>query len=40
MNKSRRNFLKIAGIAALGVTADKFVDAHTQDTAKKVIKKT
>ena len=40
MNKSRRNFLKIAGVTALGFTAEKFVDLHAQETTeKKLVKK-
>ncbi len=39
MNNGRRKFLKITGLAALGIAADKFVDVHAQDKSTKAIKK-
>lgn len=35
MDKSRRNFLKIAGITALGITADKLVNIRAQEAVPK-----
>jgi Fe-S-cluster-containing dehydrogenase component len=38
MNKSRRNFLKIAGITAIGIASDKYISARTQHTVSKLTK--
>lgn len=37
MNKSRRNFLKIAGLTVVGITADKYMNIRAQGTAGKFI---
>ena len=39
MNKSRRNFLKIAGITAVGIVSEKYIVARTQRTCFKIINK-
>ncbi len=39
MNKSRRNFLKIAGLSAVGITAGKIIPEAAKDTAAQVISK-
>ena len=38
MNKSRRNFLKIAGITAVGIASEKYINAGTQNTATRLTK--
>jgi Fe-S-cluster-containing dehydrogenase component len=38
MNKSRRNFLKIAGITAIGIASDKYISARTKDTVSNLVK--
>lgn len=39
MNKSRRNFLKIAGLTAAGVTAGRLIPALTKDSPAQLISK-
>ncbi len=39
MKKSRRNFLKVAGLTAIGIASDKFISAKTQDTISKPVTK-
>ena len=36
MDKNRRKFLKLAGLAALGATAGKYIDIIAKDTAHKI----
>ena len=36
MDKKRRKFLKLAGLAALGVSAGKYIDIIAKDTAHKI----
>jgi ferredoxin len=38
MNKSRRNFLKIAGITAIGIASDKYINARAHDTTAELNK--
>jgi molybdopterin-containing oxidoreductase family iron-sulfur binding subunit len=35
MDKNRRKFLKLAGLAAIGVSAGKYIDIIAKDTAHK-----
>ncbi len=39
MNKSRRNFFKIAGITAAGLISEKYIVARTNGPVKKIINK-
>ena len=36
MNKSRRNFLKLAGLTAIGIASDKYISARNQDIPSKL----
>ncbi len=37
MDKNRRKFLKLAGLAAFGVSAGKYIDIIAKDTAHKIL---